>query len=200
MNKAITDLQYLPGINWFSQYLKHEQVWIERHENFVKSTGRNRCSIAAANGKQVLSIPLLGGRDHHRAYTAVNISYKADWQWNHWHSIVSAYNSTPYFEHYGYRLQPFYERQQANLFEFNLQLLQEVLKMLKVERELLFTDSYQAAGEGITDLRSNRKNEEVINPPYYQIFADKNGFTPNLSIIDLIFHKGPEAKEYLMKM
>lgn len=201
MNKALIDLQYLPSITWFSQYLKHEQVWIERHENFVKSTGRNRCAIAGANGLQLLSIPLQGGRDHHRLYTGLNISYKADWQSNHWQSIISAYGSTPYYEHYGYRLQPFYERQHESLFEFNLQLLQAVLKMLKAEREILFTDSYVKAPNGVADLRTVRKNDmEISTPPYYQIFADKNGFIPNLSIIDLIFHKGPEAKEYLMKM
>lgn len=201
MNKAIIDLQYLPSINWFGQYLKHDQVWIERHENFVKSTGRNRCAIAGANGLQLLSIPLQGGRDHHRLYTGLNISYKADWQSNHWQSIISAYGSTPYYEHYGYRLQPFYQRQHESLFEFNLQLLQAVLKMLKAEREILFTDSYVKAPNDVADLRTVRKNDmEISTPPYYQIFADKNGFIPNLSIIDLIFHKGPEAKEYLMKM
>lgn len=198
---AIIDLQYLPSVWWFSQYLKHKHVLIERHENFVKSTGRNRCAIAGANGKQLLTIPLTGGRDHHQLYTQVNISYAADWQKNHWQSIVSAYGSTPYFEHYGYRLQPFYEKQFSSLFDFNLQLLTNVLKMLKVEREILFTDSYQKTPAGLTDLRTIKKNDgEIFTPPYYQIFADKNTFIPNLSIIDLIFHKGPEAREYLMKM
>lgn len=200
MNKAVIDLQYLPSIQWFAQYLKYEQIWIERCENFVKSTGRNRCAIAGANGKQLLTIPLSGGRDSHRLYTDVGISYIADWQKNHWQSIVSAYGSTPYFEHYAYRLQPFYEKQYTTLFEFNLQLLHVVMKMLKAEGEMLFTDAYAKANDSLIDLRSNRKNDELTIPPYYQIFGDKNGFIPNLSIIDLIFHKGPEAKEYLLNV
>lgn len=198
--KAVISLEYLPSIHWFAQYLKCEQVYIERHENFVKSTGRNRCAIAGANGQQLLSIPMIGGRDHHQPYTSVAISYKADWQSNHWQSIVSAYGSTPYFEHYEYRLKPFYNKQYENLFELNLQLLQVVLKLLKAEREILFTPGYAKTMDGLTDLRSVRKGEEPSLPPYYQIFSDKNGFIPNLSIIDLLFHQGPAAKEYLMNV
>lgn len=194
-------MEYLPSISWFHRFITHDQVLIERCENFVKSTGRNRCSIAGANGRQLLSIPLQGGRDHHRLYTELNISYKADWQSNHWQSIVSAYGSTPYFEYYAYKLQPFYERQYPSLFDFNLQLLQIMLKMLKAEREIRFTENYTKATDGVVDLRTMGKNDNGLsNPPYYQIFGDRNGFIPNLSIIDLIFHKGPEAKEYLMKM
>lgn len=193
-------MQYLPTIGWFKKILQAENVLVEQHENFVKSTGRNRSAIVGANGLQLLTIPLAGGRDNHRAYSQVGIAYQADWQSNHWQSIVSAYGSTPYFEHYAFKLQPFYEKRIDSLFDFNLQLLKVLLKMLKTEREIQFTGSYAKTVEGLTDLRSGRKNDEVPMPPYYQIFSHKHGFIPNLSIIDLIFHKGPEAKEYIMNI
>ena len=29
--------------------------------------------------------------------------------------------------------------------------------------------------------------------PYYQVFASRNGFIPNLSVVDLLFNMGPEG-------
>jgi len=201
MNTAIIDLQYLPDITWFKKYITYKTVFIEQHENFVKSTNRNRCAIAGPNGKQILSIPLDGGRDHRQAYTQVPIAYTQSWQSAHWHAIQTAYGSTPFFEHYAYRLHPFYQQPYPLLFNYNLQLLQVVIKMLKLDTQLHFTETYTKQPEGIADLRSGRGAQpDVALPVYYQVFDNKNGFISNLSIIDLIFHVGPQAKDYLMNL
>lgn len=34
-------------------------------------------------------------------------------------------------------------------------------------------------------------------PKYTQVFSNKHGFIPNLSIIDLLFNVGPETENYL---
>ncbi|MBQ5925563.1 MAG: WbqC family protein, partial [Paludibacteraceae bacterium] len=79
----------------------------------------------------------------------------------------------------------------------------ELLNFSKIEFSL--SNSYIETSKFNTkDLR------EVINPkkfnvtlyknlstPYYQIFDQKFGFTPNLSIIDLLFNMGNEARIYL---
>jgi len=43
------------------------------------------------------------------------------------------------------------------------------------------------------------KKESIWPDPkeYYQVFSDKNGFYPDLSIIDLLFNQGPQSKSYL---
>ena len=109
MHTCLVELPYLPNIVWFSNFLKMENVWIEREENFVKSTFRNRCEIAGANGRQMLSIPLQGGRDHHRLYKETRILNDTRWQKIHWQGIRSAYGSAPYFEFYEDRIRKFYE-------------------------------------------------------------------------------------------
>ncbi len=184
-------LPYLPPISWFSAMLQQRPVIIEREENFVKSTYRNRCEIAGANGKQILSIPIEGGRDHHQLYKNVRISYTSDWQRIHWNAIKSAYGSAPFFEHYAEKLQPFYEKQYELLFDYNYQLLRTVLAMVKPKQhtyDIQFTTQFLGG---------------VIVPPsgvrgsYHQTFADRNGFIPDLSIIDLLFHEGPRAIEFI---
>src|SRR5262249_33518318 len=152
-------------------FASNQPVAIEEHENFVKSTFRNRCEIAGANGRQILSIPLLGGRDHHRLYKDVRISYYEDWQKKHWQSIRSAYGSAPFFEFYPDRFQPFYEQRYELLFDFNKALLKVVLGALKFNQGLTFTDSYKS--ESPYKDTSPFNNQSPVK--YYQVFEDRNG-------------------------
>lgn len=187
-------LPYLPDINWLYKYVNNQPVVVERYENFVKSTARNRCRITGANGVQLLSIPLAGGRDHHRRYNQLQISNAVNWQQKHWQAIKSAYGSAPYFEFYADRFLACYEKQYTNLFEFNADLLRVVLKSLKLPAEIVFTESYQPAEVYSSDLR-NDKQESSIR--YYQVFEERNGFVPNLCVLDLLFNEGPQALSIL---
>lgn len=38
-----------------------------------------------------------------------------------------------------------------------------------------------------------------LKETYSQVFDEKYGFVPNLSILDLLFNLGPEARGYLMR-
>ena len=38
----------------------------------------------------------------------------------------------------------------------------------------------------------------ALNKPYYQVFREKTGFIPDLSILDLLFNLGPESACYLL--
>ena len=199
MSAVLLDLQYLPSISWFKNFTNYEAVWLEKHENFVKSTGRNRCYIAGANGRQILTIPLLGGRDHHRKYTDTKIAYTSNWQDGHWHSIKSAYGSAPYFEFYAHIFQKFYETQHVFLFDFNLQMFNSLLTSLKLNKGYQLTAEYQKDVTDTLDLRTskNASTGSPTLPRYYQVFEERNGFIPDLSILDLLFHLGPHSKEYL---
>ena len=201
MASAVLHLQYLPQISWFVNYVKYEPILIERQENFVKSTMRNRCQIAGANGRQTLTIPLVGGRDHHRKYADTQIAYTANWHDNHWHSIKSAYGSAPYFEFYAHIFQKFYEKQYLLLFDFNLELLNSVIAALKLSKGYDLTHEYQKDMPGVIDLRSSQTTIATTGPlpRYYQVFEERHGFIPDLSILDLIFNLGPQAKDYLGK-
>ncbi len=198
MDAVLLQLPYLPNVIWFRNFLKHETVFIERQENFVKSTYRNRCEIATANGKQVLSIPLVGGRDHHRLYKETRIDYSSGWNRKHWQSIRSAYGSAPFFEYYAEKLQPLYEKQFEFLFDFNEEALILLMHLLKIRKGFSSTSLYEKYGEDFMDFRNARPSQEqVVFPRYYQVFEDRHGFISNLSIIDAIFNLGPLAKEYL---
>lgn len=199
MNSSLLALHYLPSVSWFAIYLQSKEVYIEHCESFIKSTNRNRCFIAGASGEQKLTIPIKGGRDHHQLYRDTVIAQTDHWQKKHWHSITAAYASTPFFDYYAYRFEKFYEQPFGNLFLYNMELLELLLKLLKVEPNHRLAETFDKKPELLVDYRYTKELSFQL-PQYYQIFSDRNGFISNLSIIDLLFHLGPEAKEYLLKI
>ncbi|HLP19351.1 MAG TPA: WbqC family protein [Chitinophagales bacterium] len=191
---AVLYLPYLPNINWLQNFIKHQPVVIEQHENFVKSTFRNRCMIAGANGPQLLSVPLLGGRDHHQPYRNVRISNTGHWQKKHWQAIRSAYGSAPYYEYYADRFESFYLKEFEFLFDFNLELLGLLVKALKLNSQITLTESFETAVQNRADLRNVYYGTDI---KYYQVFAERNGFVPNLCALDLLFNQGPESNRII---
>jgi hypothetical protein len=205
--KVIVPLCYLPDIEFFALQLNALEFLVEQHENFIKSTYRNRCSIAGANGRLDLSIPVKGGKDHHSLYKDVRINNGERWQRNHWQSIISCYGRSPYFEYYGYLLKPYFEREYDFLFEFNLALLYLLNKMIKIESAPLLTDLYKDKSYYNIDRRlafkpskSAISSQYLFTPPVYiQCFEPKNPFMPNLSVLDLLFAEGPRTKTIIQQ-
>ena len=51
--------------------------------------------------------------------------------------------------------------------------------------------------EKLNSLISSKKEVKSEFKEYVQVFGNKFGFLPNLSILDLLFNLGPETKTYL---
>jgi hypothetical protein len=205
--KAILlELQYLPPIQYFAKFFQYSTIFLEQHENYSKRSYRNRCHIAMADGIRRLSIPLKKGKNEQQSIRKVQIVYEENWQKIHWSSIVSAYNNAPFFEHYEFLFQPFYTKQFEFLFDFNFELLKTVLQILDLTEPPKLTDSFQKETfEGLKDFRNQINPQRFVDTEdpdfsplkYSQVFEEKNGFIPNLSILDLIFCTGPQASYYL---
>lgn len=196
MNTVLLSTAYLPNITYLSQVLNHDVILIEKHEHFVKQTYRNRCEILTSNGKLSLSIPLVKQADK-ELISDKKISYAEDWQKQHWRAITSAYKNSPYFEFFEDEFKPFYENKYELLLDYNTQLLQKILHILRVKKQIEFTNQFDMSPVNSLDLRalSDLNNSENVNlKPYYQVFADKQGFTPNLSCLDALFNVGLETK------
>lgn len=198
MNTVLLSTAYLPNIKYLAQVLKHDAVILEKHEYFVKQTYRNRCEILTSNGKLSLSIPLVKQAD--KEFIAdKKISYAEDWQKQHWRAIISAYKNSPYFEFFEDEFKSFYENKYEFLFDYNTQLLQTILHILRVKKQIEFTNQYDIIPSNCSDLRilSDINQSAILTiKPYYQVFADKLGFTTNLSCLDALFNIGLETKYF----
>jgi len=202
-NKIIAPNCYLPSIAYMAFLLNANQFEIEAHENFAKSTERNRAYIAGTNSSLMLSIPVEGGKGHRQLFKDTKISYEFRWQKIHWQTLCSCYRRSAYFEYYEEKLEPFYSKKFDFLFDYNTQLLQTILTMLKSDAAFSFTDAYKKNyTEEVIDLRNHFKNSNdfVVDgfrfepPHYFQCFEKNSGFMENLSVLDILFSEGPSAK------
>ncbi|MGE8430001.1 MAG: WbqC family protein [Sphingobacterium sp.] len=193
---------YLPPISYFHTIQEHNlPLIIEKYEHFQKQSYRTRARIASANGVQDLIVPIQHGNKERVPMKDIRISYEFDWQRLHWLSIQTAYRSSAYFEYYEDDFIRFYEGKYDYLVDFNVAQLELILKSIKLKRTVGFTEEYVAEPLETIDFRNliHPKKESIWPDPkeYYQVFSDKNGFYPDLSIIDLLFNQGPQSKSYL---
>lgn len=180
-----------------------EKVQLEYCEHFHKQSYRNRTIVMTGNGPQVLTIPIVRGSASKMMIADTRIDYKTPWQRNHWKTIESAYGNSPFFLYYQDLLKGFYEQQFEKLFDFNLQLMQMILRLLNVHTELVLSDDFTPVSA--FDLREEihpKKAQQTtyafrLSEPYYQVFEDRFGFVPNLSILDALFNMGPDTARYL---
>lgn len=191
---------YFPSIANFVAMLNADTVTFEVCDNYQKQTYRNRAFIYAANGKLLLNIPVHHTQHDRQLYKDIKIAYTSNWQSLHWKSIQSAYYSSPFFEFYADDLQPLFETPEPFLMDFNQKCLQVILDCLQLQLHMTTTSTFEKHPTHLTDLRvlvNNRKEQPQPFEPYKQVFDDKHGFIPNLSILDLLFNEGPMAISYL---
>ena len=195
LNNTLLPTAYFGPISYYAILLQHSNCSIELHEHFVKQSIRNRCDIYGANGKLQLTIPKQRKGSDKTIIKEIQISYKQDWQKQHWTAIQSAYNSSPFFEYYQDELQPFFEKEETLLVDFNQKLQKVILGLLQEEGNTNFTKEFQYEGD-FSDFRNHNWNLEK-QERYDQVFMEKHGFIANLSVLDLLFNLGPESGDYL---
>ena len=190
---TILPLSYLPSVEYVARLLR-EQCVIDVGENYVKRSERNRAYILSANKVMPLTVNVVGGNRPRLPMRDVEIDYSKRWQHQHWVSIVSAYKSSPYFDHYAPYLEPFYRREWRYLVDYNRELLELLLRLLGSPMALPISEQYVESREGDLDLRpKHREGSTFVAEPYFQNFSERMPFQPNLSVLDLLLCEGPSA-------
>ncbi len=206
-NKLVVSVAYLPPVQYLSAIVHAHDIIFEYQETYYKQSYRNRCVIYGGNGPVVLTIPVIKVNGNRTKTKDVQIDNQKKWQSLHWKTIESAYRSSPFFEFYKDELHHFYKQEYNSLFKFNMELLEVILDQLDLKVNIYKSSAFEKEyPSDICDMR------ELIHPKkdyrlydkgfkplkYFQVFDDRFGFKPNLSIIDLIFNKGPDTKNVLL--
>ena len=188
---------YLPNISYMAWLIK-KKIYFNLTDKYNKQTFRNRAEIYGANGKLILTIPIIHSKEKKCQLTKeVKIFDKINWQTNHWKSICSAYRSSPYFEFYEQDFFNFYFKiKERSLFNFNVKLISNILNLLNQPFNFE-TISYNKEKHTKVEKLIDAKNIHFQTTKYNQVFSNKYGYLNNLSIIDLLFNLGPNTIDYL---
>jgi len=198
LSMYITDLQYFGTIQYIQSLMIEKDIYFDNISPYTKMSFKNRTIIATAQGALSLSIPIIGGRDQKLPIQEIKIDHKNDWNKQHLKAIVSSYKRAPYFEYYEASIDQLFKLKSIFLVDFLLETNNWVNSNLKA--------NWQGS------VKSNQIEEKTINPwlpknyfklpnpiKYQQVFEDKTGFLPNLSILDLLFCcGGRQATNLLM--
>ena len=193
---------YLAPVEYYTKLLAYDKVYVERYDNYVKQTYRNRCVIAPADGPLALTVPTEKSDGNKCLMKDVRISDHGNWRHMHWNALVAGYKHSPFFDYYADDFRVFYEKKYPFLWDFNQELCSLVCRLIDIEPQMEGTSDYRTeltAGEDdfreiIHPKRDYRMADTTFIPkPYYQVFKEKHGFLPNLSIADLLFNMGPES-------
>lgn len=198
--RILVSTAYLPPIAYFSLVAGAASAVIEKNENFIKQTYRNRCCILSSHGIQSLTVPVLRATVHKVRIDQVRIDYSRRWQQVHLRAMMAAYRSSPYFDFYFDTIEKIISENHELLIDLNKKLFEAVMEILRLNPEISFSTDFEPPENSQNDFRYNimpGKEFSISPKKYIQVFNSGNGFISNLSIIDLIFNTGPEAATYL---
>lgn len=211
----LLSIAYFPPVSWFalvardftlsSDGVKPSKVTLEACEHYRKQTWRNRFRFLAADGPQCLNYPVVhDGQAHLLPITEIRVDYSVPWVIKTERAIAAAYESSAFFDYYKDELFAILDSHPDTLFDLDLQIINFFIRKIGLAVEFDFTTAYVAPGliddyrEAIHPKRPDTILKDLgLERPYFQVFSQKHGFVPNLSIMDLLFNEGPNSISYL---
>lgn len=194
--KAVLFSSYFPPIQYISKFFLYNNIYIDIFENYQRQTYRNRCEIITANGKANLSVPII--KSYRQYFKDTQIDYSLNWQKNHYMALVSAYKNSAFFDFYIDSFNFIFKNKEKFLFDLNHKILENCFKILGVKPKFEYSKSFinQEDTLNLRELISPKSkiiDKDFELSEYYQVFKERHGFIPNLSIIDLLFNQGPQS-------
>ena len=197
-NQIILPTSYFGPIPYYSILVKSDNYILEKHENFIKQTVRSRCIINSSSGKLNLSIPRIRKNSSKTKIKDIRICYNEPWQKIHLKSIITCYNSSPFFDYYKEKISKIFNTKEKFLIDFSLKSHLLVMDFLKLNQSINHTKVFENINN-LTDYR-NYGFCSKENYKYDQVYFTKNDFIKDLSVLDLIFNLGPESIDFLKKI
>jgi len=199
----LIESHYLPSIPYMALFLQYKKVYIDLQENYQKQSYRNRAYVKVSNNILGLTVPI-NKEKQHQNIKEIKIDYSQSWLRQHWRTLQSAYGKAPFYEYYIDYFEKVFFKKPKFLIDLNNNLLTTCLNLLNNEVNFVFLEENLHIDKEscFFDLKGiihpkkgyapERQNDTKI---YTQVFG--KGFVKNLSIIDLLFCEGPQARTIL---
>jgi hypothetical protein len=193
----VAEYQYFSPVIFYLKLGAFSNCVFDSYENFQKSTFRNRCTLLGPNGVISLTVPLVGGREQKQRMKDVRIDHRENWRSRHWKTITSCYNRSPWLDHFRTDLEALYSKKMDYLVDWDFACHSWVCDKLSISvssgsaGEYLekYENSEYVDGRGdLEPATINTRYPDAIRYP--QVFGERHGFVPNLSILDYLFCSG----------
>lgn len=200
---------YAGSVRYYAAMLGCNHVHVDASERYGKySWNMHHCRIVGANGVQTLTIPLVKPVTGSVATLKdLVISEHGDWRRIHWGALFSAYGKSPFFDYIADELHSIYENQGiTNLYDFNKAIHNLVVDFLDLPIRTSYCEEAPLISDNTTDFRrrvgSNKSDNLpfISDIPYWQVWQSRYGFTPDMSILDLLMTQGRESLLILHQM
>ena len=226
MGKRVAILQsnYIPWKGYFDLINSVDEFILYDTAQFTKNDWRNRNKIKTSGGLLWLSIPVRHRFGQLIQDTTIRDS---TWNRTHWRSLSQAYAKAAYFKMYKSTFEELYKKcgAESKLSNVNFQFIKEVCAILGIKTPITWSRDYRLADgqtKRLVDLCKQLGASEYLSGPVAKnyiesdLFAQENikltyidysgypeypqlypPFEHGVSILDLIFNTGPEAKMYM---
>ena len=201
--RILISTAYLPPVEYFSLIKDADEILIEREENYLKQTYRNRCYILSANGTHSLTVPVFLGSIHKTPVKEIRIDYSKRWQQVHLRAVTASYRASPFFEFYFEEIEKCILKNPEFLMDLNTTLIEVIMEILGIKKPISYTGSFLPPGSVGNDFRysiSPKKKSDFNAREYTRVFSQTAGFSQGMSILDLMFNMGPESVSFLTGM
>ena len=190
---------YFSPISQYTSIVNSNDITFEIEENYQKQSYRNRCYILGANGKQLLNIPISHTNKSFGKLKLKEVLIEdSNWQRQHYKSLTTAYNHSPFFEFYKDDLQYIFKKKYKYLLDINIDSFHFINEALDLSKEHDISKKYNDKVDDDYRYHADVKNTDKTKCiPYIQMFQNRNDFLKNLSILDLLFMEGPNSINFL---
>jgi len=222
---AITQSNYIPWKGYFDSINMVDELVLYDDMQYTRRDWRNRNKIKTQNGTQWLTIPVEVKGKYYQKINETKIS-DPSWGQDHWNMILQNYRKTEFFEMYKPLFEPLYlNNQEAYLSKVNYHFIKAVCDLLEINTTFHWSSAFELHEDrnqrligickklGATEYYSGPAakfymdeslfNTENIHVQYYDYsgypeYKQQYGeFDHAVSILDLIFNVGPEAKKFM---
>jgi hypothetical protein len=215
--------EYIPWIGFFDKLARCDVFVIYDDAQFVHGSYHNRNRVRTINGWRWITIPIM--HNHPQMIKDVKIS-GSQWRKDHMEILIQNYEKTPYFNTYFPIIEEALNYNHELLIGLNLHLLKNIAEALGIKAQMtrssevpyrgqekneklvsmckfVGSDTYLSGSGGrnyvdekaFADANIKLQWHNYTHPTYKQQFE---GFEPNMSIVDLLFNVGPQAKEVIL--
>lgn len=188
-----------PSVQWFQCAQQVNVKIVKGGYLYNKSYPTNKVYLLGANGLQMFSFPIMGGRSTKCSVETLPL-FEFDKHAQHFLKILmSNYGNAPFYFHYGPELAQLIQQPYQSIAALHIAVLNWCCDKLKMVRFQLW-DATIVDGQ----FMSTHDWKKLMTPAepcdagaYAQLFEEKNGFIGNVSILDVLMLEGPLASQYL---